>query len=99
MMSGPYSPDRQSAYYRQRDSPEASSDPVMDMAFVAMGFVFWMGCYAYSSLIFLTIRETGWPATTTERAKQAQGCGSTRLLHRADWWYLPEADIRRTTLF
>jgi predicted MFS family arabinose efflux permease len=51
--------------------------PVIGMAFVAidpvMGFVFWMGCYVLSALLFLTIRETGWRSTMTERAKRAQG--------------------------
>ncbi len=45
--------------------------PVIGMAFVAirpvLGFVFWTGCYLLSALLFLTIRETGWRATTTER--------------------------------
>jgi predicted MFS family arabinose efflux permease len=50
--------------------------PVIGMVFVAidpvLGFVFWMGCYVLSALLFLTIRETGWRAKMTERAR-AQG--------------------------
>jgi NNP family nitrate/nitrite transporter-like MFS transporter len=50
--------------------------PVIGMLFVAidpvLGFVFWMGCYVLSALLFLTIRETGWRAAMSERAKRAR---------------------------
>jgi hypothetical protein len=32
-------------------------------------FVFWMGCYVLSALLFLAIRETGWRAKITERPR------------------------------
>ena len=49
---------------------------MIGMVFVAidpvLGFVFWMGCYVLSALLFLTIRETGWRAKMTEGTKRAQ---------------------------
>jgi len=45
--------------------------PVAGMACVAvrpvLGFVFWMVCYFFSALLFLTIRETGWTASDCHR--------------------------------